>query len=360
VTSRFEHALDVLIEAGASMRALFGPEHGFGGEAQDMEPVAGVAAGPGGLPLHSLYGADESTLAPSPDLIRDLDVLVVDLADVGSRYYTFAWTAVLCLRACRRAGVDLVLLDRPNPLGGVAVEGAPQAPGYLSFVGLIPVPNRHGLTIGELTRLAAREEGSTDALTVVPMAGWERWMTFEDTGLPWVMPSPNMPTTDTASVYPGGCLLEATWASEGRGTTRPFELFGAPGIDGKALAETLTAMDLPGVRFRPVGFRPAFQKHAGRQCGGVQVHVVDRLSFRPYLTGVAQLLALRKVAGEGFEWRRDPYEFVTDVPAIDLLCGSPAVRELVEQSAPLEEIAETWKTGELEFVRNMRERQLYP
>jgi uncharacterized protein YbbC (DUF1343 family) len=359
VTGDLTHALDVVSAAGAQVEVLFGPEHGFGGEAQDMEPVDGLATGPGGIPLCSLYGADEASLSPPDDLIADLDALVVDLADVGSRYYTFVWTAVLCLRACHRAGVELILLDRPNPLGGERVEGAPQEPGFLSFVGLLPVAVRHGLTPGEILRLAAAADGTADALTVVPMQGWERWMTHGDTGQPWVLPSPNMPSWDTALVYPGGCLLEATWASEGRGTTRPFELVGAPEIDGRDLAERLARMDLPGVGFRPVGFKPMFQKHAGEPCGGVQLHVVDRDAFLPYRTGVALLLALARAAGERFRWRTAPYEFVTDIPAIDLLTGSTAVRRGVEAGADLEEIASTWAGGETEFIHSKPDFHLY-
>jgi uncharacterized protein YbbC (DUF1343 family) len=359
VDACLRHAVDVLAAAGARIEILFGPEHGFAGEAQDMEAVDGAARGPGGLPLHSLYGADEATLAPPVELLAGLDVLVVDLADVGSRYYTFVWTAALCLRACHQAGVDLLLLDRPNPLGGEIVEGAPQEPGFLSFVGLHPVANRHGLTPGEILGLVARREGTADALRVVPMLGWERRMSFADTGLPWVMPSPNMPTPDTALVYPGGCLLEATWASEGRGTTRPFELVGAPGIEGERLARRLEDLGLPGAKFRPTSFRPTFQKHAGRACGGVQVHVTDPRSFLPYRTGVALIWALRREAPGTFAWRDDPYEFVCDRPAIDLLAGSPAVREGLDSGAGPGEIAGTWKSGEGDFLESRKSFFLY-
>jgi uncharacterized protein YbbC (DUF1343 family) len=359
VDRELRHALDVLHGVGAKVEILFGPEHGFAGEAQDMEPVNGFLRGPRGLPLHSLYGADEDTLAPPTRLLEGLDALVVDLSDVGSRYYTFVWTAALCLRACHRAGVELLLLDRPNPLGGELVEGAPQSPGFLSFVGLHPVPNRHGLTPGEILTLVARREGTADALRVLPMLGWERRMSFADTGLPWVLPSPNMPTPDTALVYPGGCLLEATNISEGRGTTRPFELVGAPGIDGERLARRLDGFGLPGARFRPVSFRPTFHKHADRSCGGVQIHVTEPEAFRPYRTGVALLLALRREAPEAFAWREAPYEFVSGIPAIDLLCGSPAVREGLEAGADLEEIARTWEAGEREFIENRKDCFLY-
>jgi uncharacterized protein YbbC (DUF1343 family) len=279
--------------------------------------------------------------------------------DVGSRYYTFVWTAVLALRVCHRVGVELVLLDRPNPLGGEVVEGACQEPGYLSFVGLKPVANRHGLTAGEILTLAARDEGLEDALHVVKMRGWRRDMLFPDTGLPWVMPSPNMPTFDTALVYPGLCLLEGTWASEGRGTTRPFELFGAPGVSSHSLAERLNRMGLEGAVFRPAAFKPGFQKHAGKTVGGVQIHVTDPRTFRPYRTGVAALLALKAECGGDFEWRTHPYEFETERPAIDLLTGSTEIRTLVDAGASLDEAALTWRDGERAFSEYRRQFFLY-
>jgi uncharacterized protein YbbC (DUF1343 family) len=359
VNSRLEHSLELLLAAGADVRALFGPEHGFAGEAQDMVPVGGAPRGPRGLPLVSLYGATEATLSPSPERLAELDALVIDLADVGARYYTFAWTAVLCVRACHRAGIGAIVLDRPNPLGGEAIEGAPQRDGFLSFVGLSPIPNRHGMTIGEIARLAARRDGTSEALTVVPMEGWRRGMHLEETGVPWVMPSPNMPTPDTALVYPGGCLLEGTWASEGRGTTRPFELVGAPEIAAGDLARRLEAERLPGVRFRPASFCPTFHKHAGRSCGGVQIHVTDRRAFLPYRTGVALLVALKAAAGDAFAWRRDAYEFVADVPAIDLLAGGDEIRRGVEAGASTRELAATWAEGERRFASQRREYLFY-
>lgn len=353
------HTFDLLRRRGVAIEILFGPEHGFMGDAQDMEPVNDRSTHRSGIPVVSLYGSDLAGLSPSASDLEGLDVLIVDLADVGSRYYTFVWTALLCLRACHRAGVEMILADRPNPLGGELVEGAPQDPEYLSFVGLFPVSNRHGMTPGELLHLAARREGLADALHIEKMIGWRRDMRFEDTGIPWVMPSPNMPTLDTALVYPGMCLLEATWASEGRGTTRPFELFGAPGLSGAALKTRLDAMGLEGVRFRPAGFKPGFQKHRGIPCSGVQIHITDPARFRPYRTGIAVLLALKAEAGDRFAWRHEPYEFVVDRPAIDLLCGCSAVREMVEAGAPLEEIAATWDTGEAEFRETRRDFLLY-
>jgi uncharacterized protein YbbC (DUF1343 family) len=353
VDRRLIHTLDLLVDAGADVRVLFGPEHGFAGEAQDMEPVGGETRGPGGLPLVSLYGASEATLSPGARHLADLDALVVDLADVGARYYTFVWTAVLCLRACHRAGVDVIVLDRPNPLGGEVIEGAPQRDGFLSFVGLLPVPNRHGMTIGEIARLAALREGTSDALTVVEMEGWRRGMAFEETAVPWVMPSPNMPTADTALLYPGACLLEATWASEGRGTTRPFELVGAPWLPARPLAEALAEEAPDGALCRATSFRPSFHKHAGKSCGGVQVHVTDRAAFRPFATYLVLLREARRLAPDSFDWRREPYEFETDRLAIDLLLGRADLRGMIEDGAPLAEMEGTW-ASELEAFGRLR------
>lgn len=359
VTPDFAHTLDVLRGAGAKVQVLFGPEHGFGGEAQDMESVDGLSKGPYELPFYSLYGQDEHSLIPPREVLNDLDALVVDLVDIGSRYYTFVWTALLCLRACHEAGIQVIVTDRPNPLGGERVEGAPQKAGFLSFVGLKPVSNRHGMTIGELLLMAAFDEGLDEALTVIPMQGWERSMGYGETGLPWVMPSPNMPTLDTALVYPGLCLIEGTWASEGRGTTRPFELVGAPEIDAKEFCTRLDGMKLPGVRFRPVTFKPGFQKHGGEICGGVQIHVTSPDLFLPYRTGVAVLSALFASAGGAFAWRRDPYEFVSTIPAIDLLSGSRELRYAVENGATLEDIADSWLEGERAFEEQRKRFLLY-
>ena len=354
------HALGLLRRSGADVAMLFGPEHGFSGEAQDMETIVNSMSHPSGIPLKSLYGEREETLAPAVADLRGLDALVVDLQDVGARYYTFVWTALLALRACKAAGIEMILTDRPNPLGGDVVEGAPQTEGFVSFVGLKPIAVRHGMTIGEIVSMAAFEENLSDHLTVIEMSGWRRGMRFEETGLPWVMPSPNMPTLDTALVYPGMCLVEGTHCSEGRGTTRPFELVGLPGIDGQRLAASLNAFSLPGVRFRPVVFKPGFQKHAGHSVGGVQLHVSDANRFLPYRTGIAILLALKSEAGERFAWRDDAYEFVEGIPAIDLLTGGKAVRTMVDDGASLDDIVDTFVEGENAFVTHRAQFLLHP
>jgi uncharacterized protein YbbC (DUF1343 family) len=340
VDARLEHAATLLADLrGARLVRLFAPEHGLWGAAQDHAPIAGARDPVTGRPVLSLYGARR---APTPAMLRGLDTLVVDLQDVGSRYYTFAWTMALAMRACARAGVAVVVLDRPNPLGGDRVEGNVPDPAYASFVGLYPLPARHGLTLGELARYLDAEHGLGCDLTVVPMRGWRRAMLWEDTGLPWVPPSPNMPTPDTARVYPGGCLVEGTNLSEGRGTTRPFEWVGAPYLDAHRFAAGLAALRLPGVVFRAARFRPTFHKWAGRLCGGVQIHPTDVARFRPFLTGLAVVAVARRQAPRAFAWRRPPYEFERRRLPFDILCGTDAVRRALEAGRPPAAIERAW------------------
>jgi uncharacterized protein YbbC (DUF1343 family) len=365
VAADLTHVVDRLIEVGIRPVRLFGPEHGVRGEAQDMIGLPDERDARTGIPVVSLYGDTFESLAPAAADLDGLDVLVVDLQDIGSRYYTYVWTMALALGAASRAGVAVVVLDRPNPLGGDAIEGGGVREGYESFVGLGAIPVRHGLTIGEIARLCLRgmpwggprfARPLDGDLTVVPMRGWRRAMRFPETGLPWVMPSPNMPTPDTALVYPGQCLFEATNLSEGRGTTRPFEIVGAPFLDGYAWAEALDQLAgaLPGVRFRPLSFRPTFHKFGGRSCGGVQLHVTDAGAFRPYLTGIALLATARRLASAEFRWRTEPYEFVADRAAIDLLTGGDLIRNAVERGAPLTEIAGSMEPFERAFAEHRR------
>lgn len=354
VDSDLRHAADLMAAAGVRVAALFGPEHGFHGTAQDLIGVADT------VDVHSLYGATVESLRPTPAQLAGLDALVIDLQDVGSRYYTFQATMLYCLEAAAPLGLPVTVLDRPNPIGGAAVEGPALAAGFESFVGPHSVATRHGLTMGELARLFAAERRIAVDLTVVPCDGWRRGMFFEDTGLPWVLPSPNMPTVDTAVVYPGGCLIEGTNLSEGRGTTRPFELCGAAGLDPVELARRLEAEALPGVRFRPAWFRPTFQKFAGVDCGGVQLHVTDRAAFRPVRTGLAVLAALKALAGDRFAWRTEEYEFVRDRPAIDLLFGSAREREALDAGVSWRELAAAWEPEEAAFAERRAPHLLYP
>jgi uncharacterized protein YbbC (DUF1343 family) len=351
-------------------RALFGPEHGFYGVEQDMVAAAGGSDPWTGAPIESLYGAAPETLRPRPAAFAGLDLLLVDLQDVGSRYYTYAATAVWAAEAALGAGCEVWVLDRPNPLGGLAIEGNLPAPGYESFVGAFFLPVRHGLTLGELVLLEARRRGWRTLPEVWPLAGWRRAMRWPETGLAWIAPSPNMPAAGTALVYPGGCLIEATELSEGRGTTRPFQLAGAPGIDPPALADRLNGRGLPGVGFLPVYFRPQFQKHRGEVCGGVELVVTDAERFRPYRTGVELLRAVAQVAPRQLTWRRAAYEFVADRPAIDLLTGGPDCRAALdsavrgggggEPGGALDAWMESWAADEERFRQERRAALLYP
>jgi uncharacterized protein YbbC (DUF1343 family) len=368
VSSDLVHIVDRLIAAGVRPSRLFGPEHGVRGEAQDMIGVDDSRDTRTGIPVASLYGETFESLTPTAADLEGIDVLVVDLQDVGSRYYTYVWTMALALGAAARARVAVVVLDRPNPLGGVAIEGGTVEDGCTSFVGLGAVPVRHGLTIGEVARLVvagmpwggARFARPLDCdLTVVPARGWRRAMTFAETGLPWVMPSPNMPTPDTALVYPGQCLFEGTNVSEGRGTTRPFEIVGAPFLDGYAWAAALAEIAPAGLRLRPISFRPTFHKFAGLRCGGVQLHVVDAAAFRPYRIGVALIATARKLGGDQFQWRTLPYEFVADPPAIDLLTGSAHVRKAIDAGAGLADIEPAFVGFERQFAE-LRQPALIP
>jgi uncharacterized protein YbbC (DUF1343 family) len=347
VDTQLHHAIDLLTARGdLKLTALFGPEHGVRGDAQDMIDVSDAHDARTGLPVHSLYGTTHESLTPTPAMLEGIDVMVYDVQDIGSRYYTFVWSMVLAMRACAKAGKAFCVLDRPNPLGGAHVEGPTIQAGFESFVGLVPCPNRHGMTAGEIARWRHDVEKLDLELYVISMRGWQRDTRFDHTGLPWVMPSPNMPTVDTALVYPGMCLVEGTELSEGRGTTRPFELAGAPYLDSHKLAQALTAMELPGVMFRPTGFLPQFQKHAKQACNGIQIHVTNAETFRPYRTGVAFLKACYDQSPASFKWRTKAYEFVEDKPAIDLLAGSAALREGIEAGASLDELTARWPRDE--------------
>ena len=349
----FVHILDRLAQGDfVRLAAIFGPQHGFRSDVQDNmieTPHRDDAARR--VPVYSLYS---ETREPTADMLRGLDILIIDLQDIGSRIYTFIYTMANCLRAAARHGVPVIVCDRPNPVGGVEVEGALLASGFESFVGQFPIPMRHGMTIGELAGLFNDHFGIGAALEVVGMEGWRREMYADETGLPWVMPSPNMPTLDTAVVYPGTVLFEGTHLSEGRGTTRPFELVGAPWIDAGRFAAAMNALGLPGVRFRPAMFEPTFQKHAQQPCGGCQIHVTDRHAFKPVRTGIALLDAFRRFDPGTFAWREPPYEYEHYKPPIDILSGSDVLRQQIDAGAPVGEIAAGWREDEDAFTRLRR------
>lgn len=350
-----------LLRAGAPPpQILLGPEHGFYSIEQDMVASEDTADPWTGIPIVSLYGSSEESLQPQPEALHGLDLLVIDLQDVGARYYTYAATAVWAAAVALRQGCEVWVLDRPNPLGGVAVEGNLRAPGLASFVGAFRLPARHGLTLAELVSLEARRQAWGAGLRVWEVSGWRREMTWWDLEREWVPPSPNIPSPEIALLYPGMCLVEGTELSEGRGTTQPFQLVGAPGIDPVALAADLEARRLPGARFVPAVFRPQFHKHRSETCGGVEVRVHDRLAFRPYRCGVELLAAVRRVAPETFSWRRDAYEFVHDRPAIDLLAGDVTLRRILDGRGDLGAWIDSWTADEEEFRQEREALLLYP
>jgi len=357
VDATFTHVVDRLHAAGVQVTALFGPQHGFRSDVQDnmIETPHGRDAARQ-VPVYSLYS---ETREPTAAMLRDVDVLVIDMQDIGARIYTFIYTMANCLRACRRHGIPVVVCDRPNPIGGV-IEGACLVPGFESFVGQFPIPMRHGLTIAELARLFNEAFGIGATLEVVPVQGWTAATWWDGTGLPWVMPSPNMPTLDTAVVYPGTVLFEGSVMSEGRGTTRPFELVGAPGVDAERFADAMNARALPGVWFRPAVFEPTFQKHARQTCGGCQLHVLDRDAFQPVKAGVALLDQFRRSAPASFGWRQPPYEYEHTLQPIDILAGSDVLRGQLEAGLPVDDIAAGWRDSEQAFEALSRPFRLYP
>jgi len=357
ITRDLVHAKLALRELlGGRLKALFGPEHGIAADAQDLVELGHSRDCATGLPVHSLYG---ETRVPTPSMLADVDAMVYDVQDVGSRYYTFIYTMLHVMEACARDKKRVVVLDRPNPLGGASVDGNLLQLEFLSFVGMHPLVVRHGMTSGELA-LMFREELALDVdLRVVPMKGWRRPMHYEDTGLPWVLPSPNMPTVDTAFVYPGGCLIEGTNLSEGRGTTRPFELVGAPWLDAHALASALERERLPGVGFRAAAFTPTFQKHQGALCHGVQVHVHDRARFPAFLTYLLLIHHARRQDEKRFAWRDPPYEYERVKLPIDILGGTDRVRKTIEQGVSPKKLAGGFRKDAAAFRRRRRKYLLY-
>jgi len=354
----FAHVIDRLAaDEQVTLAAIFGPQHGFRSDVQDnmIETPHQQDAGRR-VPIYSLYS---ETREPTAEMLSGLDLLIVDLQDIGARIYTYIYTMANCLRACGRHGVPVIVCDRPNPINGEDVEGALLVPGFESFVGLFPIPMRHGMTIGELAQLFNARFALGATLEVVRMEGWRRSMFADDTGVPWVMPSPNMPTLDTAIVYPGTVLFEGTKLSEGRGTTRPFELLGTPGIDAERFAREMNGLGLPGAFFRPAVFEPTFQKHARLTCGGCQIHVTDRRAFKPVLTGAALIQMFRRLDPQNFAWRQPPYEYEHDKLPIDILAGSDVLRQQIESDLTPQAIADSWRDDEDEFRRLRREYLLY-
>jgi uncharacterized protein YbbC (DUF1343 family) len=356
VDGELRHIVDRLAQhPRARLAAIFGPQHGFRSDVQENMIETGHARDETlRVPIYSLYS---ETREPTADMLGSLDVIVIDLQDVGTRIYTYIYTMANCLIAAHAHGVKAIVCDRPNPIGGVAVEGPLLQHGFESFVGQYPIPMRHGMTIGEIARMCNDHFGIGADLEVVAMAGWRRDVYSDATGLPWVLPSPNIPTVDSAVVYPGTVLFEGTNMSEGRGTTRPFEIVGAPWVGSESFAAAMNGLDLPGVRFRPVVFEPTFHKHAGVSCGGCQIHVLDRTRFRAVETGVALLCAFRAADPERFCWRDPPYEYEREKLPFDILAGSSELREQIERGATAGAIARSWEADVQAFAR-VRERFL--
>ncbi len=361
VDSRFTHILSLFQKLSINIAALFGPEHGLWGVAQDMETVEHASPGSvlNTIPTYSLYGSTPESLKPKKEWIQNLDAVVCDLQDVGSRYYTFIYSIAFMMEVCAEVGVPVYLLDRPNPINGIDVEGNMIHKGFESFVGAYPIANRHGMTVGEFANYLNEEFKINADLKVIPVKGWKRKSYLDETSFPWVLPSPNMPTLDTAIVYPGMCLLEATEISEGRGTTRPLEICGAPFIDPFELSKRLKEYKLVGTFFRPLYFKPMFQKWANQVCGGVQIHLTDRKRFKPYLTGLAVLKAIHDLYPKQFKWREKPYEFVKEIPAIDLLTGSDRFRKDLEAGKSFREIKENYEEGKSVFLKQRKKYLMY-
>lgn len=358
VNKKLEHAVDVFLRGkGFEIKALFGPQHGIYGNTQDnmiewesfRDPLTG-------LPVHSLYGEHRK---PTCEMLEAIDTLIVDLPDVGARYYTFVWTAKLCMEACAEKGIGMILLDRPNPIGGEILEGPSLNPHYLSFVGLSPIIVRHGMTMGEMLTMINIRENIGCRLTVIKTEGWKRRIWFDETHLPWVLPSPNMPTLQTAAVYPGGCLLEATNISEARGTCIPFELMGAPYIDARQITEEMNRYNIPGAVFRPAYFQPTFNKHKGEICGGFQIHITDRNIFPSVETTIRFLSAVKKLYPDSFAWKNPPYEYEYDKMPIDILWGDDSLRKTVDAGGNISRLTEKMKNDRDEFGEMRREFLLY-
>ena len=355
VTADLMSTVDALLAyPSAKLAALFGPEHGLRAGVQDGLAVASGIDPGSGLPVYSLYG---DTKKPAPEMMTGIDLLIFDIQDVGCRFYTYLYTMSYLMESAAECGIPMLVLDRPNPLGGLASEGSLLDPHFASFIGRYPIPIRYGLTIGELAQYLNTEMRIEADLTVVRMNGWQRSMWFDETGLLWAPPSPNMPTLDTAIVYPGMCLVEGTNISEGRGTTKPFEMIGAPWIDGQALAMSLNALDLAGVRFRPADFVPTFSKFSGEWCAGIQVHVSDRLGFRPVQTGLHVLATIKNMYPRRFAWLPTSWEGAS--PHFDLLMGGDLVRRRLDNGDGVDDIVCEWENQTLAFAEGVGPYRLY-
>ncbi|MFO7914359.1 MAG: DUF1343 domain-containing protein [Candidatus Krumholzibacteriales bacterium] len=357
VSSKLVHIRDILIGRGVDLKAIFGPQHGYRGETQaNMIEWESYTDPESGIPVYSLYG---ETRTPSDEMLDGIELMAIDLQDVGTRCYTYTWTAVLMMKACAANSIKVLVLDRPNPIGGESVEGPAVREGYQSFVGLFPIPVRHGMTIGEILAMVNREWGIGADVEIVPCGDWQREMYYQDTGLPWVLPSPNMPGPETALTYPGTIMLEGTNISEGRGTTLPFEIIGAPFIEPRGFSGELARRCPGGAIFRPLHFEPTWDKYAGEICGGVQIHVSDRDHFRPVRTGAEIICAAASLYPGHFRFLPPPYEYETEHPPIDIISGDPRLREMVESGTGTGPLFEAWLEEEKRFRAEREKYRIY-
>jgi len=356
VNHQFQHGADLFFEdPKINLTALFGPQHGIRGDVQDnMIETEHNIDKKTKLPIYSLYS---ETREPTEDMLKDLDALVFDLQDVGGRVYTFIYTMANAMKACAKFGKKMFICDRPNPINGIDVEGNYLEKEYQSFVGQYPIPMRHGLTVGELAKLFNKEFEINCDLEVITMENWRREKYYDETDAPWVLPSPNIPTVESTVVFPATVFLEGTQISEGRGTTRPFEIIGAPYIDADELAEALDALQLSGVIFRPINFLPTFQKHAGKVCGGVFLHIIDRKVFEPVITGIAIVKTIHDLYTDEFKWKVPPYEYVYDLNPFDVISGTDKIRKFIVDGADINTIKHYWQNDVKEF-QELREKYL--
>lgn len=348
MNSRFESTVDVLYEK-TKLVALFSPEHGIRGAAAAGDKVGDVVDAKTGLPVYSLYGA---TKKPTAEMLSGIDVLAFDIQDIGARPYTYIYTLAYAMQGAKEQGKTIVVFDRPNPIGGIEVEGGLIKPGYESFIGMYPIPSRHGMTVGELAQLFNSEFGIGCDLVVIKMSGWKRDMYFSETGLPWVMTSPNIPTPETAVAYVGTGIFGGTNVSEGIGTTRPFEFVGAPWLNAEYLAWRMNRMELPGVVFRPAYFTPRFGLYQGESCAGVQLHIVDKRAFKPIKTSMSLLAVVKELGGEQFKFKRP-----NGVDgSIDLIVGDDSLRT---GRASIEDILKLWNDEAQQFKEKSKRYYLY-
>ena len=358
VDHQYRHAADLFYEnSNINLTTLFGPQHGIRGDVQDnMVETGHIIDSRTEIPIYSLYS---ETREPTEDMLSELDVLVFDLQDVGCRVYTFIYTMANCMKACARYGKKMIVLDRPNPINGTDIEGNLLEIGHESFVGMFPIPMRHGMTVGELAMFFNSRFELQCELEVVSMDGWNRRSYADETDAPWAMPSPNMPTINTAVVFPATVYFEGTQISEGRGTTRPFEIVGAPYIDAQLYADALTLLELPGTIFRAINFLPTFQKYAGQNCGGVFLHVAERNLFEPVITGLAMIKTIFDLYPENFEWKNLPYEYEFDRNPFDVIAGTLKIRKFFEEGKSISEIKDYWQNDLIQFSKLTRQYLLY-